>query len=190
MSVRAFIAVEIEDRTTLTNIIKVRDTLTSLGLDVKPVEDENLHITIRFLGEISTHTIEGIKKILSSIPSIMKSFSVTIKGIGAFPSVVRPRVIWVGITDGADELTLIRNTIDKEINRVRLNEVHRDQHGFSPHITLARVRSFKNIERFQKLYNEYQDYLFGISPVTSIKLKQSILTPQGPIYRDIFSIKI
>ncbi|MCS7111797.1 MAG: RNA 2',3'-cyclic phosphodiesterase [Sulfolobales archaeon] len=190
MSVRAFIAIEIEDRDTLINIIKVRDVLANLGLDIKPVEDENLHITMRFLGEISAHTIEEIKKLLISIPSIMKSFSVTIKGIGAFPNVMRPRVIWAGITDGADKLTLIREFIDRELVKMRLSDVHKDQHGFSPHITLARVRSLKNVERFQKLYTEYQDYLFGVSPISIIKLKQSILTPRGPIYRDIFSVKI
>ncbi|MEM2698761.1 MAG: RNA 2',3'-cyclic phosphodiesterase, partial [Ignisphaera sp.] len=96
MSMRAFIAVEIEDKDTLINIIRIRDALVNLGLDIKPVEDENLHITMRFLGEISSHTIEGIKKMLSSIPSIIKSFSITVKGIGAFPSISRPRVIWVG----------------------------------------------------------------------------------------------
>lgn len=190
MSIRAFIAVEIEDKDTLINIIKIRDALVNLGLDIKPVEDENLHITMRFLGEISSHTIEEIKKILSSIPLIIKSFSITVKGIGAFPSISRPRVIWVGVVEGADKLTLIRNYIDREITRAKLNEVHRDQHDFSPHITLARIKSFKNIEKFKEFYNGYQDYFFGTSPVSLIKLKQSILTPQGPIYKDIYYIRI
>lgn len=190
MSVRAFIAIEIEDRSTLASIIKIRDALVDLGLDVKPVEDENLHITMRFLGEISTYTVEEIKKILLSIPSITSSFTITVKGVGVFPDIAKPRVVWAGITDGADRLRLIRNFIDGELVRMRLHDVYRDHHDFSPHITLARVKSLKNIKRLQELYSEYYDYLFGISPVSLIKLKQSILTPRGPIYKDMLSVKI
>lgn len=190
MSMRAFIAIEIENRDTLINIVKIRNALKDLGLDIKPVEDENIHITIRFLGEISNNTVEEIKKILLSIPTFVKSFPVTIKGVGAFPNVMHPRVIWVGITDGVDKLSSIRNFIDKEIVKMKLSDVYKDQHEFSPHITIARVKSLRNMEKFRKFYNEYQDYLFGTSPVTLIKLKQSVLTSQGPIYKDIFYVKI
>ncbi|NPA96093.1 MAG: RNA 2',3'-cyclic phosphodiesterase [Crenarchaeota archaeon] len=191
MSIRAFIAVEIEDPSVLSKLIKVRDALVETGADLKPVEDENIHLTIRFLGHISSVTVEAIKRILSRAPEITGgSFEMVVKGVGAFPNVNRPRVIWAGVVEGCDPLARLRKYIDDSIQRERLYDVHRDQHGFSPHITLARVRSGRNLARLSQLLLQYSDYEFGRTPVTEVKLKQSILTPRGPIYKDIFSVRL
>uniref|UniRef100_A0A7C2VD61 RNA 2',3'-cyclic phosphodiesterase n=1 Tax=Ignisphaera aggregans TaxID=334771 RepID=A0A7C2VD61_9CREN len=188
MSIRCFIAVEIEDPKTLSEVLKFKQRLESFNLDIKPVEDENVHLTIRFLGHISIPSVEIIKnKILPTVSQAINKFEIELRGIGAFPSINRPRVIWVGVTKGSEQLYSIRKIIDSEIVRNGLSDVHRDQHDFSPHITIARVKSSRNIHLFVELYKHYNDYTFGISPVTKIKLKQSILTPNGPIYRDLFS---
>ena len=188
--VRAFIAVEIENPQVLSNLIKIRDMLVETGADIKPVEDENIHLTIRFLGEISTITIEEIKRIMDTIPTIIKSFEMKVFGVGAFPTITRPRVVWAGVTEGSDKLALIRKIIDEGIVKARLYDVHKDQHAFSPHITLARVKSGRNISKLADLISRYQDYDFGVSPVTEVKLKQSTLTPRGPIYKDIYIVKL
>ena len=190
MSIRAFIAIEIENPTVLSNLIKIRDMLTETGADLKPVEDENIHLTIRFLGHISYTTLEVMKRILSELRERVKPFTMHVKGVGAFPSVSRPRVVWAGVERGVEELSAIRRFIDEEISRNRLIDVHRDQHEFSPHITLARVRSGRNIDRLVRLLEQYADYDFGESPVTQIKLKQSTLTPRGPIYKDLYVVKL
>jgi len=190
MSIRAFIAVEIENPTVLSNLIKVRDLLAETGADLKPVEDENIHLTIRFLGHISYTTLEVIKRILAALHDRVKPFTMHVKGVGAFPSLSRPRVVWAGVDKGSEELSAIRRFIDEEIARNRLMDVHRDQHEFSPHITLARIRSGRNIAKLIKILEQYSDYDFGESPVTQIKLKQSTLTPRGPIYKDIYVVKL
>lgn len=190
MSIRCFIAIEIENASTLSEILKVKHYLESLDLDIKPVEDENVHLTLRFLGHISLSAIELVKKILDSIAQQTSRFEIEVRGLGAFPSYTKPRVIWVGIGKGTDQLYNLRKTIDIEIQKKSLREVFEDQHEFSPHITLARVRSFKNINSFYELYRRYHDYCFGSSSVTKIKLKQSILTPNGPIYKDIHVVEL
>ncbi len=190
VSIRAFIAVEIENPNVLSNLIRVRDMFVETGADLKPVEDENIHLTIRFLGEVSHITIEEIKRILSSIPSHIQRFEMKVFGVGAFPSIIRPRVIWAGVVGGVEQLAEIRKIIDEGIAKARLHDVHRDQHEFSPHITLARIRSGRNISRVVELLNQLKDYDFGVTPVTEIKLKQSTLTPRGPIYRDLYVVKL
>ncbi len=191
MSIRAFIAIEIEDPQVLANLIKVRDALVATGADLKPVEDENIHLTIRFLGHISTVTLEAIKRILSQLPSIVGGhFEMLVKGVGAFPNIARPRVVWAGVTEGVEPLIRMRKFIDEQIQRERLYDVHKDQHEFSPHITLARVRSGRNLARLSQLIEQYSDFEFGRTPVTEVKLKQSILTPRGPIYKDIFVVRL
>ncbi|MEM1644247.1 MAG: RNA 2',3'-cyclic phosphodiesterase [Ignisphaera sp.] len=186
MSIRCFVAIEIENQRTLTEVLKVKHSLEDLDLDIKPVEDTDIHLTIRFLGHISTSTVEIMKNILQNIGQTMSKFEIEIQGLGAFPSISKPRVIWVGLGKGSEYLHDIRRIIDNEIRRRNLRDVFEDQHEFSPHITLARVRSLKNINLFYELYRQYNDYKFGLSTVTKIKLKQSILTPQGPIYKDLF----
>jgi len=186
--VRAFIAVEIENPQTLSKILKFRDEVAVSGADVKPVEDENIHLTIRFLGEISEYTLREIQNILSTIK--MQPIYMHIRGVGAFPDIVRPRVVWVGIVKGFNELKTIRDYIDRGIAERRLVEVHRDQHEFSPHITVARVRSGRGLKALIDVINRYADHDFGETVVTKIVLKQSILTPRGPIYRDLFLVKL
>ncbi|MEM1541512.1 MAG: RNA 2',3'-cyclic phosphodiesterase [Ignisphaera sp.] len=190
MSIRCFIAIEIENDEVLREIIKVKEELSIRGLDIKPVEDENIHLTLRFLGGISQNSFEVVKEMLSSFSQTINRFEIEIRGLGAFPSIVNPRVIWVGIGKGVEELYQIRKIIDHEISKNKLYDIHKDEQEFHPHITLARVKSLRNIESFYDFYKHYNDYLFGVSSVTKIKLKQSILRPQGPIYRDVFIVSL
>lgn len=189
-TIRCFIAIEIEDNTTLMNILKLKKEITSLDLDMKLVEDENIHLTIRFLGEISQESLKSIKHILLDVGNIFNKFEIEVKGIGAFPSISKPRVLWIGISKSSEYLYNISRFIENEIMKKRLTDVHKDEHSFHPHITLARIKSYKNIHMLHELYNYYNNYVFGVSPVTKIKLKQSILRPQGPIYNDIFIVDL
>ncbi|MDK6028277.1 RNA 2',3'-cyclic phosphodiesterase [Ignisphaera sp. 4213-co] len=189
-SIRAFIAVEIENESTLSNIVKWKKQLESLGLDAKFVEDENLHLTIRFLGEISLSSLEQIKEIVNKVSQMTKSFEIKIAGFGAFPNINKPRVLWIGVVEGFENLANIRKYIDTEIIRYGLRDVHKDQHEFSPHITIARLKSYRGVEKLQKYFIDYKDYFFGTSTVTQIKIKKSTLTPRGPIYSDIHIVKL
>jgi 2'-5' RNA ligase len=188
--IRSFIAIEIENEETLKKIIKLKHDLENLGLDGKFVEDENIHLTIRFLGEVAISTIEQIKEVLNYVTSVIKPFEIRIAGLGAFPNTHRPRVIWVGIISGFEKLAGIRRIIDSEIVKRGLKDVQRDRHEFSPHITIARLKSYKNLERLKQQFLKYENYEFGVTEVTQIKLKKSTLTPSGPIYSDIYIARL
>jgi len=109
--IRAFIAVDIDDPSVSKNIVSLRDALVSTGADLKPVEEENLHITIRFLGNIPITMVDDIYNIMKGIR--FKPFKIHVRGVGCFPNISRPRVIWVGVEEGYEELKRIHDEIEK-----------------------------------------------------------------------------
>ena len=178
--IRSFISVDIEDPVIVGRLASIRDAFVAIGAPMKPVEDQNLHITIRFLGEIPVTMIDEVYRVLASIE--FKRFRVKLVGVGAFPSIARPRVIWVGVREGFDELRRIYEGIEKGLRRLGFRP---EREEFVPHVTLARLKGSRNIDRVVKLLREYQDYEFGEIDVGVVRLKQSILTRSGPIYRTL-----
>lgn len=182
--IRAFISIDIDDPSVLRNILSFRDALIATGADIKPVEEENLHITIRFLGNIPLSMVDDIHSIMSSVR--FKPFKIHVKGVGCFPSITRPRVIWVGVSEGYDELKRIHDEIEKGLRALGFRP-ERDE--FVAHITVARVRSGRKREALIKVIEEYRDLDAGEMIVKSIRLKQSILTPRGPIYKTLREVR-
>ncbi|RLG89386.1 MAG: RNA 2',3'-cyclic phosphodiesterase [Thermoprotei archaeon] len=181
---RVFIAIEIENIDVLNKLIKVKDAFKATKADIKTIENENIHLTVRFIGEVPLDTVKAIQESLKNLKDI-PVFNMYIRGIGAFPSLTRPRVIWAGITNGVTYLKEIRRRIEQYLRRLGIRP---DTHEFTPHITLARVKGRRGIDKVIKLLEIYQDYEFGESPVTRVKLKRSILRPQGPLYLDLYEV--
>ena len=184
---RLFVAVEIEDPTTLTNIIKFRDSVLACSDNrgFKGVEDDNIHITIRFIGEVPDAYVKDVSKCLERAANIPK-FNISVKGVGAFPSLGRPRVIWVGISEGVNHLEKLRNLLEPCLK----NYAKPDHAGFKPHITVARVKGRFNRACLAEVMHAYENQEFGSFTVTKVVLKRSILRPQGPLYIDIKSVNL
>lgn len=174
--IRCFIAIELGDQA-LKQVIVFQNVLTDAGADLKLVEAKNIHITLRFLGEIPLKLSNKISEELTSIQ--FSPFEVSIQGTGVFPDLQHINVIWVGIERGIVELTTLHNQIGSKLEKL---DIHSDNRGFSPHVTVARVRSARNKDKVAKIVLNTHNEEFGIFPVDSIKLKKSILTPQGPVY--------
>jgi len=113
-------------------------------------------------------------------------FRVEFVGLGAFPSLRRPRVVWVGISDGVEELAKIFGQLEPELFGMGFRPESR---GFSPHVTLARalarVRSGRNRQRLVDEVTAHADEAYGGFEVQHIRLKKSVLTPRGPIYSTV-----
>jgi 2'-5' RNA ligase len=178
--IRSFIAVDIEDPNLVSKLISIRDAFVSTGAPMKPVEDQNLHITLRFLGEIPATMIDEVYRVMASVK--FRRFRIRIAGVGAFPTTTRPRVIWVGVREGAEELARIHAEIERGLRRLGFRP---EKEEFVPHITLARIKGSRNIDRVVKLLNQFADVEVGEMVVDRIRLKQSILTRSGPIYRTL-----
>ncbi len=182
---RVFIAVEIENRDVLNKLISIKREIESCGgRAIKPVEDENIHLTIRFIGEVPESYLPRIRECMDMMRAV-KRFSMTVAGIGVFPNPARPRVIWAGVVDGVKELKELRTIADKCLRGI----AQPDRHGFSPHITLARVKSRVG-SCMRDVIERYTDTVMGETPVTRVVLKQSKLTPRGPIYTDLYTVDL
>jgi 2'-5' RNA ligase len=181
--VRSFVAVDITDNVLLQKIVDSQAELLRTGADIKLVEPENIHATVRFLGEVSSSILDQVKNELAQIA--FPSFPVALRGLGAFPNAHRPNVVWVGMTNGDKELQNIFSQLEPRLKGLGLPGERR---GFSPHITIGRVKSGRNREALYSAITEMADEEFGSMIVKSVRLKKSILTPKGPVYSTVHEV--
>lgn len=141
------------------------------------MEEENLHLTLKFLGEVKEERIKEISKILRELSRRFKKFEFSLKNIGAFPDKHSPRVIWVGAEEGREEMIELQKEIEEELVSLGFKKEAR---GFHPHLTIARV---KRKADFKELFRvAYKSRVFLIEGLVLFK---STLTPKGPIYEKV-----
>ena len=176
---RTFVAIEIARDEIINSIKKFQD---SVKIDAKPVESDNLHFTLQFLGEITEETSKEVIKALNSIE--FTSFSVNLKGVGVFPKPEFPRVVWIGTDkDGGNMLIELSKKVEKVLKPLGFSS----DKPFKPHITVFRIK-----KKIGNLTNEMRNQKtadFGMQEISNIKLKKSELTSKGPIYSDLAEIK-
>jgi 2'-5' RNA ligase len=177
MSIRCFIAVECRGDELSAKLREVRRVLEATRADVKFVEPENVHLTLKFLGEIEHSLVEQVSKVVEEIS--FQPFTARIERVGVFPNLRRPRVVWAGITEGASQLEEIWREIDGELSQLGFE---RERRRFSPHLTIGRVKSGRNRDKLVQEISSLSDYVFGDLHVDRVSLKKSVLTPRGPIY--------
>lgn len=175
--IRSFIAVDIDDRDILKRLSDAQAKLATSGADLKLVNPENIHITMRFLGNIAPEMVDEIHGKMEQVT--FTPFTVEIRGVGVFPTLKYARVVWAGIQTGAKKLEDIFAQLEPRLRELGMKP---DKKGFSPHITIARVRTGRHKAELVRCINELADFEFGLLKVACLKLKKSMLTPQGPIY--------
>ncbi len=176
--IRTFIAVEFPDKF-IPEIEKIESVLDTPG--IKLVEPAQVHITLKFLGDISEDNVEPIASALSQVNC--KPFEAGIKGVGVFPKPAYIRVIWLGAEGDFEAL-------HGEVERVLAPFGFEKDDKFSPHATLARVKSLKEKAALLEKIKKLEDIDLGTMNVESITLKKSTLTPKGPIYETLREIKL
>ena len=175
---RTFVAIEVSDKNVLNSIHKIQ---TELNIKAKPVELHNMHFTVQFLGEVLEEMIGKISDVLNSIE--FSAFSITFGSIGVFPKPNSPRVIWIGVTDGINELEKLAEMIRSKLSHIGFSPDKK----FKPHVTIFRVKN--KIEDLSSKLEKFSSCSFGKQLVSEIKLKKSELTYQGPIYTDLLVVK-
>jgi 2'-5' RNA ligase len=176
---RSFVAIEISSIKIINSISKFQSDIKING---KPVEPNNLHFTLQFLGEISQETLEKVMKSLNSIK--FSKFDVNLKGVGIFPKLKFPRILWIG-TDEEGGSSLI--DLSKKIENVLLPLGFTNDKPFKPHITIFRIKN--KIDDISKELDKFKSVDFGTQEIDRFKLKQSILSSRGPFYSDLLEIK-
>jgi len=176
--IRSFIAIEL-NKETREKLAVIQNKIKQTEADLKLVNTNDIHLTLHFLGNIELPKIDSLKKNLASIIGALSNFKIKPHGIGAFPNIKNPRVIWVGIADGKTKLMTVQERIGSELKKLGIEPEKRE---FHPHLTLARVKSEKNKHILVKALKEFSPPQFDKISVCEIILFKSILSPSGPIY--------
>ena len=175
---RAFVALEIPGPV-VDSLVRAQKELEGTDADIKLVERENLHLNLKFLGDISGPEASEAGARLGKLA--LKGADVAVRGVGAFPVVNRPRVVWAGVAQEHEQLVLpIAQGVISALEGIG----ERDDRPFRPHITLGRVRSPRNSRALAEFLQKNSRREFGSFHLKEIKLKSSTLTTNGPVYRD------
>jgi RNA 2',3'-cyclic 3'-phosphodiesterase len=180
---RGFIAIEIQSTT---SIREFEQAITKTGADVKIVEPKNIHLTLKFLGDTDEKHIDAIEQSMKESVTKIKPFPITLKGTGVFPNQNYMKVIWIGISKG-NHIETIAQAIDEKLVLLGFKKENR---GYSPHLTIGRIKTAKNKDQLLQVIKKYTEAEFATQTIQSIKLKKSELTPTGPIYTTLREIQL
>ncbi len=188
--IRAFIAIELpaEIQQRLDQIsAQLKQRLDSLP--VRWVPGHNMHLTLKFLGDVSVANVGILDEVLQSEAASFRSFEISVGGIGAFPNSQRPRVIWVGI-EAPPDLTTLQANLENRLARLGYS---REERPFSPHLTLGRVSrsaSSGDVRQIGEAVQACRVGFLGAACVQEIHLYKSDLKPGGSVYTCLFSANL
>lgn len=176
--IRCFVAVEIPGNLKQ-KIDQYIISLKQISPKIKWVKAKNLHITLKFLGEIQVDLLNKVKHELSGISKIVKPFQMSLHGSGFFPNQNNPRIVWLGLQSDNDNLIFkLHEWIDKKLETLGFN---REKRRFSPHLTTGRIKIQDNIPELANYINQnkFQSSAFNVDQIVLMK---SELKPSGAEY--------
>lgn len=190
MSIRSFIAIELPERVR-SELKKLQGSLKSPQLDfVRWVPTENIHITLKFLGNISSAQVDDIVDVMKELSPKFEPFELEVGGIGIFPNLRRPRVLWAGCGGDMDSLQALQGSLENRLTKLGFAKEPR---GFTPHLTIARLREDISPEQrrvFSDLIGGWSTWLGCRFVVDAISLMKSQLLPSGAVYTRIAQTKL
>lgn len=156
---------------------------------VRWVDSDKIHLTLKFLGDISSKNLEIVKKIVATETAKRHTMEIGIGGIGAFPKTHHPFVIWIGV-EAPSELDDLRRGIETRVARLGYE---RDKYDFTPHLTLGRVSrktSGKDIRKVGDVLHNFSVGYLGAARVEEVHVYRSDLRPAGPTYTQLFTAQL
>lgn len=184
--IRTFIAIEPDEESKEKLTLFVDNLKNVIRGDLNWTKKENLHFTLKFLGEISKEKIEEVTNLLHNIANQSKSFYITISDIGFFPDIRRPRILWAGVKEGKDELIKIAQEIENDCEYIGFE---RERREFKAHLTLARIKD-PHIKIDDKRLQNLSHTEICKFVVNKIILYKSELSPLGAKYSKICEFKL
>jgi 2'-5' RNA ligase len=184
--IRTFVALPI-DEAARTAVARAVDDLSSATRAVRWVAPSNYHVTLAFLGDQPVEAIERIRGAVARATDGVRAFGASLDGFGAFPSLARASVIWVGVDQGRDQLTLLRDRTADELSR----EGYGRDERFHPHVTVGRVRPRQRLER--AALARLESVASGVGAhwqAHEVVLFASRLEPDGPRYEPLVRVPL
>lgn len=179
--VRVFIAVPLDP--------KLRDAAAGLrhhlnvsSDTIRWVPPDNLHLTLKFLGEIAERRLAKVAEVAREVARRTAPFTISLTGAGAFPSARRPQVVWVGVREGAEALVVLARDLDGSLHRLKFP---RERRPFRPHLTVARARHAQPLPDLSGPLGDLEGLAVGTQAVSTVVVMESRLHPSGATYRPI-----
>jgi 2'-5' RNA ligase len=182
---RTFIAIELPEEIKK-QIEKLQAPLKRTRAYVSWVKPGNIHVTLKFLGEVPEEKIDDVFSATERAVEGIGSFGMSLKGTGGFPNLRRPRVIWIGTGSGAEELSRLAERMEQEMEKIGFPKENRK---FSPHFTIGRVKSPRNIEELAGKV-ESAEFQTEEIRVTEVVVMRSQLNPAGAIYTPLKKVPL
>jgi 2'-5' RNA ligase len=184
---RTFIAIDpgkaIRDR-----LVALQETLARSGTEVKWVERQNLHVTLLFLGEVNDTDVPGVCEVVAEGVAGHSPFAMTFQTVGCFPNPRRPRIVWAGVGQGAQEVCAVHDALEGPL--MDLGCYRREERKYTPHITLGRVKSDPRTEPLAAALAKNAAWNGGEISVQEIHVMSSELTSDGPLYTILSRAKL
>jgi len=182
-ALRLFLAIDIPPHARET-VVSIQNRFKTLDLNASWVRPGNIHLTLKFLGDTPSERVVDIRKIVSEVVKPSPVFKVALDGAGVFPNYKNPRVLWINLKDPYNRLKILKEKIDAKMGQFG---VLSGKKKFNPHLTLARMKHRKG--KVRESFEQLKQKIESIPPIDikffkvgSVKLIQSDLTPEGPIY--------
>ena len=180
--IRTFIAVELSPEVRA-EAVRLVDLLRPAGGDAKWVERQNMHLTLKFLGDVREEAIADVCRVVSKTAAEFQPMDVTVSGAGAFPDLRRPRTLWIGVTQGEPELVRLQTALERALAKRGFPKEHR---AFHPHLTIGRIReSGPPMGELGQLIKDHADFVAGGSTVREVVVFASHLSSSGPTYEPL-----
>jgi 2'-5' RNA ligase len=185
-TVRSFIAIAIP-ADIRQKICAAYAPLLALPDQISWVKSQNLHLTLRFLGEVGVEQLEGVRAVLKQAAQACAPFLMGFSDIGVFPNKKRPRVIWLGMEDATARLIKLQQELESGLRGCGFVPEDRE---FKPHLTLGRVRRLKDRDRFISALGALCLPELPRFRVEQVSLMRSQLRPQGSLYTELDNARL
>ncbi len=180
---RLFVAIPVSDEIKLA-IKPIAEGLADTGADLRLVPLENIHFTMKFLGDVDEKKIPEIEDRLRKIAKSTPKFAIKVKNAGVFPSLEKINVVWLGVEDSS--LVSLMKKINQELNYIKPQD-HKEEIA---HLTIARIKSGKNKAILQKLLKSIEKKEFGEMEADKIILYESELLPEGSVHKVVKEFRL
>ncbi len=175
---RTFLAVELDEHI-VHGLVQAQRSLQDVEADVRWVERENLHLTVKFLGNVRDEEILRICDVTEAIVGEIDPFDFSVDGLTSAPPLGQMRMIWARITEPSGSLQTMYEMIEDAFSGMGFK---RENRLFHPHMTLGRVKSGQHVKQLRSAVTGFADTEFGIQGVDELVVFSSELTREGPIY--------
>jgi 2'-5' RNA ligase len=183
---RLFIAINI-DPSLKAPLGAIQEKLKATRAPVSWVKVDNLHFTLKFLGEVAESRVPALREVFGRSLAGVPSFPLALGGLGTFPPTARPRVIWIGVQRGAAEVERLRGRVEEMLVPLGFP---REARPFHPHLTLGRVKQGGRLDALHECLRRMEAGEVGRMQVASVELMQSRLHPAGAIYAPVETVPL